>query len=221
VAALKRQQFKYARCACDDQMTSSDPRRHAPATLRNRQPILAVLQSLLPVSGLVLEIASGSGEHAVFLSRHFPSLTWQPSDFDPDCRASIEAYRLAEKCPNLRPPLDIDVCGVGWPVAEVDAVVCANLLHISPWDCTLGLLAGAGRHLRQGGGLYLYGPFLRDGVTTAPSNLAFDQSLRARNPLWGIRHLAALSQAAETQGLSLEQTTEMPSNNLSLWFVKI
>jgi hypothetical protein len=201
-------------------MTPSTHRQHAPATLRNREPILAVLQSLLPARGLVLQIGSGSGEHAAFLSRHFPSLTWQPSDPDPACRASIEACRLAENCANVRPPLDIDVREADWPVAELDGMFCANMLHIAPWDCALGLLAGAGRHLKAGSGLCLYGPFLRDGVTTAPSNLAFDQGLRARNPLWGLRRLTAVSDAAEAQGLRLEETIEMPSNNLSLWFVK-
>jgi len=201
-------------------MTASNLPQHAPATLRNREPILAVLQSLLPVQGMVLEIASGSGEHAAFLSRHFPSLTWQPSDPDPACRASIEAHRVAENCANVKPTLDIDARWKEWPVAELDAVVCANMIHIAPWDCALGLLAGAGRYLKQAGGLYLYGPFLRGGVATAPSNLAFDQDLRARNRLWGLRHLAAVSDAAKAEGLRLEETIEMPSNNLSCWFVK-
>ena len=199
---------------------ADDVRLHAPATERNRESILAVLGELLPKKGLVLEIASGSGEHVCFFARSMPHLTWQPSDSDPASRASIEAYRLGAGLSNLRTPLALDVTSNTWPISKVDAIFCANMIHISPWETTLGLAAGAGRVLRSGGGLCLYGPFMRDGKHTAPSNENFDEWLRDRDPRWGIRDLAVLSRVFEPEGLRVQETIEMPANNLSLWIKK-
>ena len=189
-------------------------RRHAPATLRNRMAIADVLREVLPRSGTVLEIASGSGEHAAYFAGEFPALAWQPSDPDPAALTSIAAWR--EGIENVLPPLDLDAAVSAWPVSEADAVVCINMLHISPWEATLGLMTGAGRVLARGAPLILYGPFLRDDVPTAPSNLAFDESLRARDPAWGIRSIAAV--AAAGTGFTLERAIEMPANNLMLVF---
>ena len=199
---------------------ADDARLHAPATERNRESILAVLGELLPKKGLVLEIASGSGEHVCFFARSMPHLTWQPSDSDSASRASIEAYRLGAGLSNLRAPLALDVTSNTWPISEVDAIFCANMIHISPWETTLGLAAGAGRVLRSGGGLCLYGPFMRDGKHTAPSNENFDEWLRDRDPRWGIRDLAVLSRVFEPEGLRVQEAIEMPANNLSLWIKK-
>lgn len=189
-------------------------RRHAPATLRNRMAIADVLREVLPRSGTVLEIASGSGEHAAYFAGEFPALAWQPSDPDPAALTSIAAW--CEGIENVLPPLDLDAAVSAWPVSEADAVVCINMLHISPWEATLGLMTGAGRVLARGAPLILYGPFLRDDVPTAPSNLAFDESLRARDPAWGIRSIAAV--AAAGTGFTLERAIEMPANNLMLVF---
>ncbi len=199
---------------------ADDVRLHAPATERNREAIFAVLGELLPKKGLVLEIASGSGEHICFFARSMPHLTWQPSDSDPTARTSIEAHRLDAGLSNLRAPLALDVTSNIWPISEVDAIFCANMIHISPWETTLGLAAGAGRVLRSGGGLCLYGPFMRDGKHTAPSNENFDEWLRDRDPRWGIRDLAVLSRVFEPEGLRVQETIEMPANNLSLWIKK-
>lgn len=199
---------------------ADDARLHAPATERNRESILAVLRQLLPKRGLVLEIASGSGEHACFFARAMPDLTWQPSDSDSASRASIEAHREDAGLSNLRAPLALDVTSNNWPIAEADAIFCANMIHISPWETTLGLAKGAGRILRSGGGLCLYGPFMRDGKHTAPSNANFDEWLRDRDPRWGIRDLAVLARVFEAEGLSVQEAIEMPANNLSLWVKK-
>ena len=204
---------------------AGDARLHAPATLRNREAIAAVLAAWLPpevqAGGRVLEIASGTGEHALYFAARFPGLTWLPSDPDPAHRASIEAYRAAEGPPNLRPPLDLDVTATSWPLdGAVDAVVCCNMIHIAPWAAAEGLIAGAARVLKPGGGLYLYGPFRQDGVPTAPSNARFDASLRAQNPAWGLRDLAAVTALAEAAGLAPPRIEAMPANNLSLWFAK-
>ena len=199
-------------------MKTSDLRRYAPATARNRDPILQVLRSLLPSRGLLLEIASGSGEHAVFFADAFPQLTWQPSDPDPACRGSIEGHRAAAGLENVASPLNLDVRAADWPVERPDVIFCANMLHIAPWASTEGLMAGAGRHLMPGGGLCIYGPFIREDRETAPSNLAFDQSLRAQNPAWGLRRLVDVEALAVAAGLSLAEAIEMPANNLILWF---
>jgi SAM-dependent methyltransferase len=195
-------------------------KRHAPATERNRDPIASVLREVLPPSGLVLEVASGTGEHAVHFARCFPHLEWQPSDPDPDALTSIEAWAADAGLPNLRAPVELDAAGGTWPIDRADAVLCINMVHISPWAATLGLLAGAAGLLPPGGPLYLYGPYSRQGIETAASNEAFDRSLRSRNPDWGLRDLEAVVSAAELNGLSLESVTEMPANNLSLVFRK-
>jgi SAM-dependent methyltransferase len=201
---------------------TSDPRRRSPATARNRVPILAVLQRVLPAEGAVLEIAAGAGEHAVFFARAFPGLAWRPSDPDPDARASIAAWIASEASANIAPPMALDVQAENWGVAarSVDAVLAINMIHISPWEATLGLMAGAARVLKPGGVLYLYGPYKRDGRHTAPSNEAFDASLKARDPNWGVRDVADVEAAAKAQALMLCEIVEMPANNLSVIFAK-
>lgn len=193
-------------------------KRHAPATLRNRDAILAVLRDALPPSGLALEVASGSGEHAIHFAAALPALDWQPSDPDPAALASIAAWQADATLPNLRSPVQLDAAAHHWPVAHADAILCINMIHISPWVATLGLLRGARALLPPGGLLYLYGPFLREDVETAPSNVAFDASLRARDSRWGLRAMEDVVAAATVEGLALAQLTEMPANNLSLLF---
>jgi hypothetical protein len=195
-------------------------RQQASATLRNREPILAVLRRVLPARGTVLEVAAGSGEHAVFFAAAFPQLVWQPSDIDPEAMASIHAWREHAGVENLLPPLLLDVTSPSWPVAGAEAVVCINMIHIAPWQACLSLLAGAARLLAPGAVLYLYGPYLVEGIATAASNLAFDQSLRARNPSWGVRWQHEVEAAAAERGFSLEQVIEMPANNRSLVFLR-
>ncbi|ALR20508.1 DUF938 domain-containing protein [Sphingobium baderi] len=190
--------------------------RHAPAAVRNRDAILAVLREALPSSGLVLEIASGSGEHAIHFAAALPELNWQPTDFDPDALASIAARQVQAALPNLSAPLLLDAMAQEWPIAHADALLCINMIHISPWEATLGLLRGSGAVLRAGGLLYLYGPYIRSQIETAPSNLAFDASLKARDPDWGVRRLEDVVEAARMQGLVLDSIVEMPANNLSL-----
>ncbi len=200
-------------------MTPADPRRTSPAALRNREPILAALQTHLPPNAAhVLEIASGTGEHAMFMAQNLPHLVWQPSDPDAANRASIAAYREDCGLANLRTPIELDATAATWPVAACDAIFCANMVHIAPWQATLGLLAGAKRTLKSSGVLVLYGPYLEDGVPTAASNLAFDADLRARNPAWGLRRLADVSAAAA--GFDGPQRVAMPANNLCLVFVR-
>jgi hypothetical protein len=195
-----------------------DPRRYAPATLRNRGPILEVLRQVLPTAGTVLEIASGSGEHAVFFADALPDLMWQPTDPDPDNRASIRAWIAETGVTNVTAPADLNAAARAWPVTHADAIVCINMIHISPWAATLGLLAGAARTLPTAAPLYLYGPYRRNGRHTAPSNEDFDQSLRAQNPEWGVRDLDEVSEAAVQAGLTLAEVIEMPANNLSVVF---
>lgn len=190
--------------------------RHAPAAARNRDPILAVLRTVLPVSGLVLEVASGTGEHVRHFAEALPELGWQPSDPDPGARASIAAW--CDGLPNVRPPLVLDAGAAEWPIAHADAILCLNMVHISPWSATEGLFAGAACVLPSGGPLYLYGPYRRTDVPTAPSNEAFDASLKARNPDWGLRTLEEVTALAGRNGLALERIAEMPANNLSLVF---
>lgn len=190
-----------------------DDRRHAPATARNRDPILAVLRDELPASGTVLEVASGTGEHAAWFAAALPGLTWQPTDGDAASLASIRSW--TEDLPNVRPPVVLDAASDDWPVDGVDAVFCANMIHISPWASGLGLLAGAARRLPPGAPLVLYGPY-QTGADTAPSNLAFDASLRARDPSWGVRDLDAVLAAAAAVGLDHTRTVTMPANNLIL-----
>ena len=195
--------------------------RSSPSTARNRDPILAVLKAWLPPEGLVLEIAAGAGEHAVHNAAALPGLRWQATDPSPEALASIAAWRAWAGLPNLLEPLRLDAADPdGWPVERADAIVNVNMIHISPWAATLGLMAGAGRVLPPGGILYLYGPYIEDGVETAPSNLAFDDSLKDRDPAWGLRRKADVVAAAQAHGLALETRVAMPSNNLSLVFRK-
>ncbi len=195
----------------------ADARRSAPAALRNREPIADVLREWLPPTGLVLEIASGSGEHAVHFAARFPMLEWQPSDSHPQALESIAAWRAAaESLPNLRAPLCIDAAAPDWPIDRTDALLSLNMVHISPWAAALGLLDGARRLLGPGAPLILYGPWLEAGVDPAPSNLAFDQDLRSRNPAWGLRQVETFAAAARERGLQLEQRRPMPANNMML-----
>ncbi len=191
-------------------------KRHAPAASRNREPISAILTEELPASGLILEIASGTGEHAVHFARTYPDLTWQPSDPDPDARASIDAWRAEAAMPNLLPPLALDAAAREWPVERADAIVCINMVHISPPASAEGLLAGAGGLLPAGAPLVLYGPYLEDGVETAPSNLEFDRSLKARDPRWGLRSVEWMDQLAAQHGLHRTRRVAMPADNLTL-----
>lgn len=195
-------------------------KRHAPATLRNREAIAAILAGALPPSGLVLEVASGSGEHTVFFAAAFPALDWQPSDPDPAALASIAAWSAEAGLANVRAPLMLDAAAADWPITQADALLCINMAHISPWAATQGLLAGAARILSDGAPLILYGPFIEDAVPTAPSNLDFDASLRARDAAWGLRHVADVSAAAAAGGFALSQRVAMPANNLMLVYRK-
>ena len=197
-----------------------DPRLFAPATQRNRQPILEVLSRVLPTSGRVLELASGTGEHAVWFAQQLRPLIWQPSDADPEMRRSILAHCQGLDLANLADPLALDVTRQPWPIAQADGIVCINLLHIAPWAAAEGVMAGAGQILPAGGVLVLYGPSRRNGDHTAPSNAAFDQSLRQQNPAWGVRDLEAVADLAKAQGMTLEEVVEMPANNLTLVFRK-
>lgn len=195
-------------------------KRHAPAADRNRQPILAVLAPLLCDGALVLEVASGSGQHAAFFARSLPAVTFQPSDADPEALASIGAYVAEEALPNLRPPLSLDASSDAWSLARADAIVCINMIHIAPWSACEGLVRGAARLLDAGGVLFLYGPYRIDGGFEAPSNHAFDASLRARDPAWGVRDLEAVTALAEAHGFAREAVVPMPANNHSLVFRK-
>jgi hypothetical protein len=195
---------------------AAGPRRSAPAALRNREPIAEVLAEWLPKSGLVVEIASGTGEHAVYFAERFPELEWQPSDIHPDALSSIGAWRAEAGLANVRTPLVIDAASPEWPIGSADAVLSINMVHISPWASALGLIEGAARILPRGGPLILYGPWLKDDIATVPSNLAFDQDLKARDPEWGLRRVEDFAAAAEERGLHLERTRAMPANNLML-----
>jgi hypothetical protein len=191
----------------------TDPRRFAPAAARNRDAILDVLRGVLPPQGLVLEVASGSGEHCVHLAAALPALTFQPSDPDADARASIDAW--AAGAPNIRPALALDAARPPWPVAAADAVLCINMIHIARWAACEGLVRGAAA---LGAMLVLYGPFRRGGAHTAPSNAAFDESLRARDPAWGVRDLEAVAALAAREGFGPPEATAMPANNLTVVF---
>jgi hypothetical protein len=193
-------------------------KRVSPAASRNREPILAVLRDWLPASGLVLEIAAGTGEHALAFSAAFPDLDWQPTDPDPEARASIAAWREEEGTPNLRVPLHLDVLGE-WPLVSADAILAVNLVHISPPEAGMALLDGAARILPSGAPLILYGPWRVRGQPLAPSNLAFDQALRARDPSYGLREVGAFAADASKRGLRLAERRPMPANNLMLRFV--
>jgi hypothetical protein len=193
-------------------------RRSAPAALRNREPIAEVLGEWLPERGLVLEIASGTGEHAVHFAQRFPGLDWQPSDIHADALRSVDGWRSAAGATNIRPPVLLDAASPDWPIARADAVLSINMVHISPWASALGLIEGAARLLPRGGPLILYGPWLKADIPTAPSNLEFDANLKARDPEWGLRSVELFAAAADAKGLTLEQTRTMPANNLMLLF---
>jgi hypothetical protein len=212
-------------------MTQSDLRQFAPATQRNREPILAVLQQVLPQQGIVLEIASGTGEHAVFFAPQLFPRYWLPSDAMPEALDSIQAWQQHQPSERLLPAIALDMSYPDWlntakaviaPLTSEDVSLCAivniNMIHISPWSATLGLMAGAETLLPEGGILYLYGPYLQHDVPTAPSNEAFDGSLRSRNPEWGIRYLEDVVAVAAEHGLHLRDTMTMPANNLSVVF---
>ncbi|RKG75251.1 DUF938 domain-containing protein [Corallococcus terminator] len=194
--------------------------RHAPATERNREPLFAVLKEVLPASGVLLEVASGTGQHAAFFARAFPGLSWQPTDGDPGALESIDAWRAEEGTPNLLPARVLDASSDAWPVEHADAMLCVNMIHIAPWAACQGLMRGAGRVLRPGGRLVLYGPYFVEGVVPAPSNVAFDESLKARDAAWGVRELGAVSAEALRHGLVRERVVEMPSNNLTVVFAR-
>ena len=202
-----------------------DAKRYAGATLRNRQPILAVLQQYLTRRGSVLEIASGTGEHAVFFAGEFPNYQWYPSDRDSELRASIIAWSQEYKGSNLHHPLDIDATQEPWIIEKqdlkIDAILNINMIHISPYSACQGLMRGARRILKPGGILYLYGPYKRAGKHTAPSNEAFDRSLRMCNPQWGVRDLETVITEAKNNQLTLKEIVPMPANNLSVIFVRV
>jgi hypothetical protein len=192
-------------------------RLHAPATTRNRDPILTVLERVLPPEGLVLEIASGTGEHAVYFAHKLPHLRWQPSDPNASELASIEAHRARHPSPNLLPAVRLDVLE-RWPVDRADAIVCINMIHIAPWRACEALFDGGSRALASGGTLYTYGPYRRGGRHTAESNATFDAGLRGRNPEWGVRDIDDVRACASECGFDLDEIVEMPANNLSLVF---
>jgi hypothetical protein len=195
-------------------------KRFAPATERNRDAIVAVLRGVLPLSGLVLEVASGSGEHAVHFAEAFPDLDWQPTDPDPAALASIAAWAGEAPLPNLRPPIRLDA-SAPWPIDRADAILCINMVHISSWNATVGLFTQGARHLQKGAPLILYGPYFRKDHPTVPSNLAFDESLRARNAEWGIRWLEDVNELAERQGFAVEAVYAMPANNLTVAYRRV
>jgi len=195
-------------------------RLSAPAAERNAAPILEVLRGALPAHGTVLEIASGTGQHAAYFAAALPGITWQPSDADARARASISAWRAHTGLANLREPLDLDVCREPWPIDAMDAIVCINMIHIAPWEAAQALMKGAGARVASGGVLVLYGPYRRSGAHTAPSNEAFDADLRARNPAWGVRDMEAIETLAQAQGFVCEARVAMPANNFSVVFRK-
>lgn len=199
-------------------MTPDDPRRHYPATARNRDAILAVLRPRLRPGDLLLEIASGSGEHAAWMAPRLEGVDWQPSDVEREALAGIDAHTGDSGGGRIRPALHLDACAPSWPIEQADAILCCNMIHIAPWQAAEGLLAGAGRILNPRGLLFLYGPFMRDGRHTAPSNETFDASLKARDPDWGVREMETVAAAAGRHGLALEETEAMPANNFTLIF---
>jgi SAM-dependent methyltransferase len=193
-------------------------KRQAPAADRNKAPIAEVLERVLPERGTVLEIASGTGQHAVFFARRFPRLVWQPSDLGDENVASIRAWIAQEKLENVCEPLALDVTRDEWAVSAADAVICINMVHIAPWRACLGLLDGAARLLRSGAPLLLYGPYKFAGEHTAPSNVAFDTRLRSEDPEWGVRDADEIVREAERRGIAFQEKVAMPANNFTLVF---
>lgn len=202
--------------------TPIDARQYAPATQRNREPILEVLSRILPPNGNILEIGSGTGEHAIFFAPRLYPRQWIPSDPNPLLLDSINAWIERYPADNLSFPLDIDARDPVWSIeadnTQISAIVNINTIHIAPWSACLGLIAGANRLLPPRGILYLYGPFKREGKHTAPSNEAFDRSLRLQDPEWGVRNLEDVITVANAEGLELREIVEMPANNLSVVF---
>jgi SAM-dependent methyltransferase len=188
----------------------------SPSVARNRDPILTILRRVLPQAGTVLEVASGTGEHAVHFAAALPQLNWQPTDYDGQALNSIAAHRAASGLANLLAPFVLDVSSPQWPMDHADAIVAINMVHISSWQATQGLISGAGRMLPPGGVLYLYGAYRENGTDTSPSNEAFDEDLRRRNPEWGVRSLEDVTELARAHGLELVERIPMPANNLSL-----
>jgi hypothetical protein len=205
---------------CEQAEELTDGRLVSPSAERNKRPILTVLERVLPRTGLVLEIASGTGQHVVYFAHALKRLSWQPTDRDAECRRSISAWIASENLPNVGRPLDLDVRTLPWPVPAIEAVVCINLIHIAPWAVTSALFAGGNLALREAGLVYLYGPYSVQGRHTAPSNEAFDGALRARNPEWGVRDLEEVTRTADEHKFELVETVEMPANNLSVLFRK-
>ena len=196
----------------------SDDRHYAPATLRNRDFILDVLRDVLPKTGVILELASGSGEHIVHFAKNFPALVFQPSDPEPGALLSAAAWIKARRVTNVRAPIALDASHSVWPIASADGIICINMVHISPWEATLGLIKGTAAILPSASPFYLHGPYLREGVATARSNQIFDRSLRDRNPTWGLRDLEAVAAMARSVEFSAPVITEMPANNLTVVF---
>jgi SAM-dependent methyltransferase len=188
----------------------------APSAERNKGPIADILARVLPARGLVLEIASGTGQHVAHFAKSFPGLTFQPAEMDAARHPSIDAWVREEGLGNVQPPLAFDVMALPWPIDHADAITCINMIHISPWEATLALMRGANALLPPGGVLVTYGPYKRNGAHTAPSNVAFDADLRSRNPLWGIRDMDDVAAAARREGLELEEVVAMPANNFTL-----
>jgi SAM-dependent methyltransferase len=195
-------------------------RETAPSAERNKEPILEVLRRFLPSHGLVLEIGSGTGQHVAHFAKAFPDITFQPSEMDSSRHASIAAWIRHEGLANVKSPVSFDVSRLPWPVDRADAIVCINVLHISPWAATLGLMAGAGKLLPPRGVLVTYGPYKQEGRHTAPSNESFDASLRSRDPRWGVRDLEEVAAAAKREGLDVAETIAMPANNFTLVFIR-
>ncbi len=196
----------------------ADHMRDAPSARRNRGPILQVLEQWAPREGVALEIAAGTGQHAVHFSAALPGLRWQPSDINPAALVSIAAWQQAEGTANLLPPVQLDVTSEQWPIDRADLVVCINMIHISPWAATEGLMRGAARLLSNEGTLFLYGPYHVGGKPTAPSNASFDAHLRTRDPRWGVRHIEDVQAEAAANGLVKASMISMPANNFSVIF---
>lgn len=203
--------------ALEDRAKAADDRLSSPSAARNKAPVLELLTRIFPQTGTVLEVASGTGEHVTHFAKALTGLTWQPTEFDPESHASITAWIASEALTNVRPPVALDASANIWPMendAPFDAMLSMNMIHIAPWEAGLGLIAGAGRLLKPGGALALYGPFSRNGAHTAPSNAAFDESLKRRDPSWGVRDLDDVEHEANVRGLTLDEVVEMPANNL-------
>jgi hypothetical protein len=205
---------------CEDAHLLASARLVSPSAERNKGPIAEVLQRVLPESGCVLEVSSGTGQHAVHFARIMPHLVWQPTECDPECLRSIAAWSAIEGLANVKPPLALDVHDEAWPADQVDAAVCINMIHIAPSSATGALFRGTSRILNSGAALVLYGPFRRDGQHTSPSNEAFDRLLRTQNPDWGVRNLDDVVETAVKEGFELQEICPMPANNLTAVFRK-